>query len=144
MLSENIRALRKSKGLSQEELAVKLNVVRQTVSKWEKGRSVPDADLLISLSEALDTRVSALLGEASAEPEADDLQAISEKLEVITLQLAQSREARRRTLHVLLIALCVIIVIITAMVIWPNSIYLSWDYRGPETNVMGVALHAFE
>ncbi len=53
MLSENIKAIRKSKGLSQEELAVKLNVVRQTISKWEKGLSVPDSDMLLSLSEAL-------------------------------------------------------------------------------------------
>ena len=44
MLNENIKALRKSKGLSQQELAVKLNVVRQTVSKWEQGLSVPDSD----------------------------------------------------------------------------------------------------
>ena len=53
MLNENIKAIRKSKGLSQQELAVKLNVVRQTVSKWEQGRSVPDSDMLISLSEVL-------------------------------------------------------------------------------------------
>ena len=46
MLCENIKAIRKSKGLSQEELAIKLNVVRQTISKWEQGLSVPDADLL--------------------------------------------------------------------------------------------------
>mgnify|MGYP005891625191 CR=1 FL=1 len=52
MLNENIKAIRKSKGLSQQELAVKLNVVRQTVSKWEKGLSVPDSEMLISLSEA--------------------------------------------------------------------------------------------
>ena len=50
MLNENIKTIRKSKGLSQEELAVKLNVVRQTVSKWEQGLSVPDSDMLISLS----------------------------------------------------------------------------------------------
>ena len=58
MLSENIKTIRKSKGLSQEELAVKLNVVRQTISKWEKGLSVPDSDMLIGLSEALETPVS--------------------------------------------------------------------------------------
>lgn len=52
MLNENIKALRRSHGLSQEELAVKLHVVRQTVSKWEQGLSVPDADMLIALSEA--------------------------------------------------------------------------------------------
>lgn len=64
MLNENIKNLRKSKGLSQEELAVKLNVVRQTVSKWENGLSVPDVDMLIALSQVLDTPVSTLLGQA--------------------------------------------------------------------------------
>ena len=48
MLNENTKSIRKSKGLSQEELAVKLNVVRQTISKWEQGLSVPDADMLIA------------------------------------------------------------------------------------------------
>ena len=67
MLNENIKAIRKSKGLSQQELAIKLNVVRQTVSKWEQGLSVPDSDMLISLSEALETPVSTLLGETVVE-----------------------------------------------------------------------------
>ena len=62
MLAENLKALRKAKGLSQEELAARLHVVRQTVSKWEKGRSVPDADLLVRLAEELDTTPAALLG----------------------------------------------------------------------------------
>ena len=87
MLSENIKAIRKSKGLSQEELAVRLNVVRQTISKWEQGLSVPDSDMLISLSEALDTPVSVLLGEPITESRPDDIRAIAEKLEIITLQL---------------------------------------------------------
>lgn len=39
MLNENLKNIRKAKGLSQEELAIKLNVVRQTVSKWEQGLS---------------------------------------------------------------------------------------------------------
>ena len=73
MLNENIKNLRKSKGLSQEELAVKLNVVRQTVSKWENGLSVPDADMLIALSQVLDTPVSTLLGQTLAPAESDDL-----------------------------------------------------------------------
>lgn len=62
MLNENIKAIRKSKGLSQEELAIKLSVVRQTISKWERGLSVPDSDMLIFLSEVLETPVSTLLG----------------------------------------------------------------------------------
>ena len=63
MLKDNIKIIRKSKGLSQEELAIKLNVVRQTISKWEQGLSVPDSELLVSLSNALETPVSTLLGE---------------------------------------------------------------------------------
>ena len=91
MLNENIKAIRTSKGLSHQELAVKLNVVRQTISKWEQGISVPDSDLLISLSEALETPVSTLLGETVMESDVDTLKAISAKLEVINLQLAREK-----------------------------------------------------
>jgi len=57
MLNENIKKLRQAKGLSQEELAIKLNVVRQTISKWEDGLSVPDSSMLITLADELDTSV---------------------------------------------------------------------------------------
>ena len=144
MLNENIKTIRKSKGLSQEELAVKLNVVRQTISKWEQGLSVPDSDMLISISEALDTPVSTLLGETVNEPKADDLKAISEKLEIINLQLAQRKTARRKMLHWLFISVCAIIVIIFAALAALNSPYMGWDYSDPETAVVGVAFHAFE
>ena len=144
MLNENIKAIRKSKGLSQEELAIKLNVVRQTISKWEQGLSVPDSDMLISISEALETPVSTLLGETVTEPESDELKVISEKLEVINLQLAQRKAARRRMLHGLFISLCAVIVIIAAALIVLNSPYLGWDYSDPETAVAGTAFHAFE
>ena len=144
MLNENIKAIRKSKGLSQQELAVKLNVVRQTVSKWEQGLSVPDSDTLISISEILETPVSTLLGETVVETEIDNLKAISEKLEVINLQLAQRKTTRRKILHWLLISLCAAIVIISAILILINSPYLGWDYSSPETAVLGVAFHSFE
>ena len=98
MLSENLKTCRKAKRLSQEELAIKLHVVRQTVSKWEKGLSVPDADLLLALSEALETPVSTLLGETIAAPQADDLKAIAEKLEVINLQLAKRKRTGKSVL----------------------------------------------
>ena len=62
MLNENLKQLRKSKGLSQEELAIRLNVVRQTISKWEKGLSVPDADMLIKIADIFEVSVSELLG----------------------------------------------------------------------------------
>ena len=144
MLNENIRALRKSKGLSQQELAIKLNVVRQTISKWEQGLSVPDSEMLISLSEVLETPVSKLLGETVAETEADNIKAISEKLEVINLQLAQRKATRRKIIRWLLISLCAIIAMIFAVIIIWSSPYLGWDYSDPETAVLGVAFHSFE
>lgn len=144
MLNENIKAIRKSKGLSQEELAVKLNVVRQTISKWEQGLSVPDSDMLISISEVLETPVSTLLGETIIVPKSDDLKVISEKLEVINFQLAQMESAKRRTLHWLLISCCAVIVAVFAVLMMINSPYLGWDYSDPETAVFGAAFHAFE
>ena len=144
MLSENIKVFRKAKGLSQEELAVRLNVVRQTVSKWEQGLSVPDSDLLIALSEALETPVSTLLGETAAEAEADDLKAISEKLEVINLQFAKRKEAKRKTLHGLCIALAMIVVVTAGVLFVMQSPYLGWDFSDPEKAVLGTAFHAFE
>ena len=144
MLNENIKAIRKSKGLSQQELAVRLNVVRQTISKWEQGLSVPDSDMLLSISEALETPVSTLLGETVMESKADDLKVISEKLEIINLQLAQRKTARQRTLHWLLISLCAVIIIMFAVLKAFNSPYLGWNYGDPETAVAGAAFHAFE
>lgn len=144
MLDENIKALRKSKGLSQQDLADKLNVVRQTISKWEQGLSVPDSDLLIALSEALETPVSTLLGETVSPSEADEVKALSEKLEIINLQFARRKAVRRSALHWLLIVVCVGILAVAAILAAVNSPYLGWDYSAPETAVMGVAIHAFE
>ena len=72
MLGENIRNLRMSTGLSQEELAQQLHIVRQTVSKWEKGLSVPDAELLVHLAEALGTSVESLLNGSPCPPDAQE------------------------------------------------------------------------
>ena len=144
MLNDNIKLIRKSKGLSQEELAIKLNVVRQTISKWEQGLSVPDSEMLISIEEVLETPVSTLLGETVIESKVDDLRAISEKLEIINLQLAQRKTARRKILHWLFISLCAVIVTISVVLIVLNSLYLGWNFNHPETAVVGVAFHAFE
>lgn len=144
MLSENIKAIRKAKGLSQEELAAKLNVVRQTISKWEQGLSVPDSDLLIAIAQALETPVSTLLGETVTEPEADDLAAIAQKLERINVQLARQKAGRRKLLHWLCFALCAAIVAAAAVLYAFPSPYLNWDYSAPETAVIGVAFHACE
>ena len=144
MLNETIKALRTSKGLSQEELAVKLNVVRQTISKWEQGMSVPDATMLISLAEALGTTVSGLLGEGASEVEADDVRVIAEKLEIINLQLARRADARRKVLCWSLVAVCVAITVTFVVLMALGSPYLGWNFSDPETAVAGTLFHAFE
>lgn len=107
MLQENIKILRNQHAMSQEELAEKLSVVRQTVSKWEKGLSVPDSEMLIRLAEVFDVSVSDLLGE-TLQPavEKTELQQLSEKLENLNAMMAE-RNARSRTL-MRIAAICMI------------------------------------
>lgn len=100
--------------------------------------------MLISISEALETPVSTLLGETVTESEVDELKAISEKLEIINLQLAQRKTTTRKMLQWLLFSLCVVIVIIFAVLAVLNSPYLGWDYNDTETAVVGVGFHVFE
>ena len=100
--------------------------------------------MLISISEVLETPVSTLLGETVTEMETDNLKVISEKLEVINLQLAQRETRRRKIILGLLISLCAFIIIIFAVLTIFSSPYLGWDYSDPETAVLGVAFHAFE
>ena len=144
MLSENLKNFRKAKGLSQEELATKINVVRQTISKWEKGLSVPDSEMLVTLSEVLETPVSTLLGETVVEAQADDLKAIAEKLEVINLQLARRKYIRRNVLHWIFISVCILIVLTFLVLFLMDSPYLKWDYSNPEWAVVGTVFHGFE
>ena len=131
MLDENIKQLRKAKGLSQEELAIKLNVVRQTVSKWENGLSVPDSSMLISLADEFGVSVS-------------DLLAISEKLEVINLQLSNRHSSKVKTIRWLLISLCAFMAVIFIAFAAINGSYMDWNYNNPELAVAGTILHGFE
>ena len=88
--------------------------------------------------------MSTLLGETITEAAAEDLKAISEKLEVINLQLARRKVMQRKAIHGLFIILCVSVVIISAVLAVLESPYLGWDFSDPETAVMGTAVHAFE
>ncbi len=76
MLSKNLKIFRKRKGLTQENVAEALNIVRQTASKWEKGISVPDADMLIRLAEILDVSVNELIGSDIADEKNEDMIAV--------------------------------------------------------------------
>ena len=110
MLGENIKTLRKNKGLTQEELAARLNVVRQTVSKWEKGFSVPDADILQKIADILEVDVKQLLG-AGIELEADS-NSIVDQLSRLNEQLAVRNRRSRRIWKIVLICLAIAVVVL--------------------------------
>lgn len=96
MFSENLKTLRKQKGFSQEELASRLHVVRQTISKWEKNLSVPDADTLIRLAEILEVSVSELLSSKIETKNGNVTNDVAEQLSRINEQLAiKNRRSRR-------------------------------------------------
>lgn len=126
MLKDNLKTLRKNKGLSQEELSVKLNVVRQTVSKWEQGLSVPDAEMLISISEVFDTPVSTILGENIDE------------------QLSKKQKQKRNIFVNTLIIADVCLILLFILLALLGSPYQNWDYSNPEWAVIGTIWHSFE
>ena len=144
MLKDNLKTLRKNKGLSQEELSIKLNVVRQTISKWETGLSVPDAEMLVTISELFETPVSEILGESIEEKETNDLKVISEKLEVINEQLSISQKQKRKTKIIVLLIIDICLIFFFVLLALLGSPYLTWDYGNPEWSVIGTLWHSFE
>ena len=100
--------------------------------------------MLITLADEFDTSVSVLLGEPVMEPTTDDLKAISEKLEVINLQLAKRNMVKVKIIRWTLIALCAFIVLVFIALVVMKSSYLRWNYNNPEFAVAGTILHGFE
>ena len=143
MLKDNIKSLRKQKGLSQEELSIKLNVVRQTISKWEQGLSVPDAEMLVSISEVFDTPVSTLLGETQEKDDSNNLKEISQKLEMVNLQLKQKKESKRKFWHYFFVISCLVLITIFISLVILGNAYMEWDYKSLELAIIGVDIHAF-
>ena len=137
MLKDNLKALRKARGLSQQELAEKCNVVRQTVSKWEQGLSVPDSQMLLVLSEVLQVPVNAILEEAPVEA-AELAGSIPQRRE------EWNRETGRKILHWLMISLLAAIAAGYAVLGVFGSAYLGWDFSDPEIAVVGTILHGLE
>lgn len=101
MLSDNIKILRKKKGYSQETLTEQLHVVRQTISKWEKGISVPDAVMLDRMAELFEVPVSVLLGGGLEveEEQPSELNEIAQQLAVLNDQLVQQAVRRRKVIR---------------------------------------------
>lgn len=131
MFSENLKSLRKQKGLSQEELAERLHVVRQTISKWEKGLSVPDADLLIPIADIFEISVSALLGDAVETTEEKNI--IAQKLEQLNSLLAERNRRNHRIWKGIVIVLISILVITLLLIVFSIPVHKSFTV-GPATS----------
>ena len=118
MLSDNIKNLRKQKGYTQETLAQALNIVRQTVSKWEKGYSVPDADMLEKLAEVLEVPVSDLLGQPQdAQIQPSDIEKISSQLAILNDQMARDAARRKRNFKIAISIVAAVLVLLTAGIV---------------------------
>ena len=125
MLNENIKALRKTKGLTQDELAIRLNVVRQTVSKWEKGLSVPDAEMLQKIAEIFEVNVSQLLGSPIIQNENVDV--IAEQLSRINEQLVVKNNRNRKIWKAVCGVLAIIIVVQLILVVLGVTVFKSYE-----------------
>ena len=132
MLNENIRRLRRARGLSQEELAGQLHIVRQTLSKWEQGLSVPDAETLSRLAGLLGATTADLLGETPPEEETGaTLADLAGQLAALTDHYAREQTRRRRFWHIvciLVLSLSVLTLAACALVlltVWLSSRELS-------------------
>ena len=125
MFNENLKIIRKAKGYTQEELAIKIHVVRQTISKWEKGLSVPDADTLSKLADVLEINVSELLG--SEIKEETNKNEVSEQLAKISEQLAIKNRRHKRIWKVIGVILLAVIVINMLLVVLGTVTYNEKD-----------------
>ncbi len=139
MLNENIKTLRKQKGYSQETLAQQLNVVRQTVSKWEKGLSVPDAEMLNTISELFEVPVSALLGSTiTEEPGTENtnntkLDEIAKQLAVLNGQLANQTARRRKTVKRVILGVFIGLLVTFILYI---SLFILFKYHEDKNTVL--------
>ena len=131
MFSENLKAIRKAKGYTQEELAIKLNVTRQTISKWEKGLSVPDVDFLFKIADVLETNVGTLLGGAIMDEVNKDT--VAEQLAKISEQLAIKNRRSKRIWKIVGIVLLTILALNLLLAIFGMSAYTSFSTDGKTT-----------
>lgn len=117
MLNENLARVRKEHGLTQEALAAKLNVVRQTISKWENGTAVPDADTLCKIADTLDVSVAELLGKPAREGENLDHASIAGALAEINEQLAIRNRRSGNVLKIVCGIIVGLLILIIAIVV---------------------------
>lgn len=115
MFAENLKKIRKDKGYTQEALAKKLNVVRQTVSKWEKGLSLPDVDMLSKIANVLETDVNILLdGQITSTDQSEIVKQLAKINEQLTLKNKHHKKIMKTVAIILLIIVifCILLVIL--------------------------------
>ena len=129
MLQEKLKRFRKEKGFSQEQLAVRLHIVRQTVSKWEQGLSVPDAEMLVRVSEVLEVPVADLLGKTAGEEPPDSTpDNIARELQKLIELLASQAERRKKLLAVLIPAAAALLANLFLAAVYPQWNRLFYDF----------------
>ena len=138
MLNENLKQLRKSKGLSQEELAIRLNVVRQTISKWEKGLSVPDADMLIKIADIFEVSVSELLGAKIEEKKEQDVNAVADQLMRVNEQLAIKNRRSHRVWKTVGIVLLIFVLFNVGLVVLNYAAFESYENKRTSRKCRGI------
>lgn len=132
MFAENLKKIRKDKGYTQEELAKKLNVVRQTVSKWEKGLSLPDADILSKIADILETDVNVLLGGQMTTTSQSE---VAKQLAKINEQLIIKNRRHKKIMMIIVVALLTIVIFCILLVILNKGTSISISNSETTTTV---------
>lgn len=132
MFAENLKKIRKDKGYTQEILAEKLNVVRQTVSKWEKGLSLPDVDMLSKIANVLETDVNILLdGQITTTGQSE----IVKQLAKINEQLTIKNRRYKKIMKTIAIILLIIVIFGILLVILNIGTFISISNSETTTTV---------
>ena len=132
MLAENLKKIRKDKGYTQEILAEKLNVVRQTVSKWENGLSLPDVDMLSKIANVLETDVNILL---DGQITTTDQSVIVKQLAKINEQLTIKNRRYKKIMKTIAIILLIIVIFGILLVILNIGTFISISNSETTTTV---------
>lgn len=132
MFAENLKKIRKDKGYTQEILAEKLNVVRQTVSKWEKVLSLPDVDMLSKIANVLETDVNILL---DGQITTTDQSEIVKQLAKINEQLTIKNRRYKKIMKTIAIILLIIVIFGILLVILNIGTFISISNSETTTTV---------
>jgi len=132
MFAENLKKIRKDKGYTQEELAKELNVVRQTVSKWEKGLSLPDVDILSKIADILETDVNILLGGQMTTTSQSE---VAKQLAKINEQLIIKNRRHKKIMMIIVVTLLTIVIFYILLIVFNRGTSISISNSETTTTV---------